>query len=336
MSFQNKSLSALALTGLIMTTSLATSLATSPSAFAGGDGFASMFTSFFGTEKGKAAMQNCDQNGADASIISGVNSFFCHMEKDMGMTGVGSVTKSITSDGHTMSVHAEITGGAGGASIAANGTTYDYLANVWVCTSGCTNASNFNRVISLAFSYVADKTINKGFMVQDSGAFQGSAGTSAMTLSYDVGSSTTNKIIVAKFVNDFGGQVQKARFDGAKSGNTMTVTGLMVQGASATTANSMRFSAKIDTVADTASAYFEANGASGTGAATPQLGASSDSPTPMCLSRTRSATDFDYKSAGGSCTVAAFPSDTLTVVGGYTAAGLAVWNAAMQSHPSSI
>ena len=297
----------------------------------GGDGFGQIFNAFFGKQADRAAGATCDAADGKGGLIGIANGFFCHMEKGMGITGV---TPGVTKVFGNMSVRAVVTAGA--YTVAT--IPYNYNAQVWVCFTGCTAASGFNRAINFYFSYVNDKTVNKGHMLINPNAFEsaGSA-TSAMNLQYDVGTSTTNKFVTSKLIFVNGTVTQRMRMDGSKSGNLLGATGIMHDGTSG-----FRFTTQLDPVANTGGVYFEAPGATGPGTAVLSPSTSGDnlSASSMCFTRAVSGDDFAYTPTGTSgCTVKIFPTESNTTVSGYTSSSVltigTLWEG-MAANPTSI
>jgi len=308
-----------------------TSFIFSLNAYADGkDGFGQIFNMFFGNEAERSAVANCSAADGQGGILGVVNGFFCHMEKDMGIVGV---TAGVTKVMGTMSVRAVVA-----TSVAVvDGVAYDYNAQVWVCHSACTVASNFNRAINFYFSYATDKTINKGHMLMNPNAFEaaGSA-TSAMNLKYDVGTSTASKSITAKVIFVQGTTTQRMRMDGSKAGDLLGVTGIMDNGSS-----QFRFASQLNTALNTGGVYFEVPGAAGPGAAVPNTSLANDdkSSSSMCFTRVAAGDDWTYSAVAGSCTVKAFPPESATDVGAYSSNGVltigTLWES-MSANPSSI
>ena len=297
----------------------------------GGDGFGQIFNSFFGKEADRVAGATCDAGDGKGGLVGIVNGFFCHMEKGMGIKGV---TTGVTKVFGNMSVRAVVTAGA--YTVAT--INYNYNAQVWVCYTGCTATSGFNRAINFYFSFVNDKTVNKGHMLINPNAFESSgSATSAMNLQYDVGTGTTNKFVVAKVIFTNGTVTQRMRMDGSKTGNLLGATGVMHDGT-----NGFRFATQLDTAANSGGVYYEAPGATGPGTAVLSPSTSGDnlSSSSMCFSRVASGDDFIYSPTGSTgCTVKVFPSDSNTAVSGYTTNSVltigTVWES-MSANPSSI
>lgn len=167
--------------------------------------------------------ESCDGYGG---ILGVINGFFCHMEKDMGITGVGSATKTFADTGGNMSVRAEVTL----TSTTINSVTYSYLAKVWVCSASCTSTSSFSRAFYLAFSYDTAAGVNKGYGLVSPGSFNSNQTGSAMEIEYDIGSSTATQFVRGKaiFVNN--GNTFKTRILGEKSSTSLKVSVAMHNG----------------------------------------------------------------------------------------------------------
>lgn len=303
-----------------------------PASADGGDGFGQIFNMFFGKESERKALENCSAADGQGGIMGIVNGFFCHMEKDMGITGV---TAGVTKVMGTMSVRAVVSAG----SYSVSSVAYDYNAQVWVCHSACTAASGFNRAINFYFSYASDKTINKGHMLINPNAFEsGGSATSAMNLQYDVGTATVTKSITAKAIFVQGGVTQKMRIDGSKASNVVGVTGVMHNGT-----DGFRFASQLDTTANTGGVYFESpSGAAGPGMGALNSAAAGDDMTSssMCFTRAATATDWTYTATGSTgCTVKIFPADSNAAVNGYTTNSIltigTLWEG-MTANPGSI
>ena len=307
----------------------------------GGDGFKQVFKSFFGSEGAKKRSSRCDMADTDSNsgLLQTVNSFFCHMEKDMGIKGV---TTGVTKVFGSKSVRASVTAGP----FTVNSVSYAYQAQVWVCNSACTSTSAFSRAINIYFSYSPDKTINKGDMIFDTGAFDSTFGQNGLHLTYDVGSSTATQTMSARAVFQQNGTQQELRVDSSKTGNVLGVTIVVVSGATATTANSFRFAAQLDTSLNTGGVYFEVpttSSASGAGVAAVNISSASDSKTAssMCLARVADGVDdWNYTTTGSTgCAVQSFSSDSATAVGAYTVTAIltggSLWNG-MAANPPAI
>ncbi len=127
-------------------------------------------------------------------LIGDINGFFCHMEKDMGITSPGSRTKSLGG----LRVRAEILK----VPTTIGGVTYAYTGSVWVCKSSsadCTLTTNFARAYYIAFSYDPLAGVNKGYALSDPGIFNGPGG-NASEIIYDVGSASANQSVSGKMV----------------------------------------------------------------------------------------------------------------------------------------
>ena len=307
----------------------------------GGDGFKQVFKAFFGSEGARDRSVTCDMSDSDSGegLLEVGNSFFCHMEKDLGITGLNA---GVTKIFGTKSVRAMVTAGP----FTVNSISYANQAQVWVCNSNCTSASSFNRAINVYFSYDASKTINKGDMLFDTGAFDSSFGQNGLHLVYDVGSLTSTQTISAQAVYMHEGIAQKMRMDSTKTGNLLGLSGVMIAGASASSTNSFRFAAQLDVVLNTGGVYFEAPATSnsiGIGVAALNLSTANDnkSASSECFNRkSDEGDDWNYVATGlMGCSVMTFASDSATAVGNYTVTtvltGGSLWNG-MAANPNAI
>lgn len=140
------------------------------------------------------SQENCDGYGG---VVGVVNSFFCHMEKDMGITALGSFTKTYGN----YQIHAEFSL----SPVTINSHGYAYQGFVWECdttSADCSQTSNFQRAYYIAFSNDPGGGVNDGFLITEPGLFTGQSGT-ALQLQYDVGSTTPNPFVQVEsvFVN---------------------------------------------------------------------------------------------------------------------------------------
>ena len=158
----------------------------------------SFFELLFGTpDQENAAVENSTSNNAATEncsayggVVGAVDTFFCHMEQDMGITGPGAATKIYGN----IEVHAEIVK----TTTTIGATTYDYQGEVWVCdtsTSDCTQTANYSRAYYIAYNFDQTSGVNQGFMLTDPGAVSGSPGSMALQVSYDLGSNVSTKTI---------------------------------------------------------------------------------------------------------------------------------------------
>lgn len=168
-------------------------------------------------------LESCEGYGG---FMGAINSFFCHMEKDMAIKGVGSATKSFVGPQGSMTVRAEVTQ----SSPTVSGVVYTYEAKVWVCTATCGSTGSFNRAFYLAFSYDAASGVNKGYALMEPGKFDNQTG-SAMEIVYDIGTSSTTQDVAIKavFVNS-GGTPFKIRAKGQKTSTSMKMNVVMYNG----------------------------------------------------------------------------------------------------------
>lgn len=299
----------------------------------GGDGFGQVFNVLFGSRDAKQKLQTCEDGGSNSGLIGVVNSFFCHMEKDMGITGPTSgVTKVFNDSGGAMSVRAQIIAG----DVVISGVTYSHQARVWVCTTGCTLAANFARAIYIAFSYDKDALVNKGYLLMEPDRFDGGS-SSALKLIYNVGESVGTKTIVAHGKFSDGATTIRMYADGSKSSNVTSITVLMHD----STNGGMRVAARVNESSNVGGVYFEAPvgaGFSGSGVATVNNSAANDdkSASAMCFSRQESTTDYSYSPAGGTCTLPTFPNKTITDLSDDSQGDVIDYTGLMDANPSSI
>ena len=130
--------------------------------------------------------ENCDGYGG---VIGVVDSFFCHMEQDMGITSLGSYTNTYGN----YQIHAEFTQ----TPLSIAGHLYAYQGEVWACnttTSNCSQTSNYQQAYYIAFTNDPGGGVNDGYLITEPGVFSGQTGT-AMQISYDVGSSQPNQYV---------------------------------------------------------------------------------------------------------------------------------------------
>lgn len=297
------------------------------------DGFGQVFNMFWGTESVRQNMKNCVFTDGDQNqgIIGGVNSFFCHLDKDMGITaatGAAGITKSFGS----MSVHAVVLGAAGGASYGG----YDYQAQVWFCKQTasvtCKNASDFNKAIYVQFSYKSDKTVNKGTMLQDSGVMSGQASGVPVLISWDVGTASTSRSVTVKVANFNSGM---------KLSGLSTISGTVVTAAMEMVSASagMRFAAAFDTSTNQVAASFSSTTTSNT--------TKNDTITftgANCFNRTSASGDWTYTPASN-CNLSGvtMPSESISDMNTSWSSASAFWTAVgnagltnMSQNPSSI
>lgn len=306
----------------------------------GQDGYGNIFNHFFGEAKTRENQSNCEElDGPKQGIIGIVNSFFCHMEKDMGITGP---TDGVTKPFGKMIVRAAIKENIGG--IVANGDTYDYEGLVWTCNLSekvtCTNPVEFGRAFYIAWSFNEDQTINRGHVIVDPGTFedQGS-GKSAIKITYDLGLASPARKISARVLLPYhtgpGGTLGFNMRAEAKLVNNL-ITVAVVESESAT-AN--RFAGQIDEITGIGAAYFESDNATGPGTGKLQRTLKNDdqSSKSVCVKRESYGTDYIYNQTGElGCQVPAFPDESVDDVAAYTAALLlGDWNK-MLANPSQL
>ncbi len=315
----------------------------SPSARAdGSSGFSQMFNVIFGNEASRevgdgAASSDCSTIDDGGGILGTINGIFCHLKYDMGITGVGSVTKTFG----TMKVHVDIVNGCTGA----DGNGYLFGAKAWVCavaSGNCGAVTGYTRAMSICFSTDSALATNKGIVIMDGGAFSGDGGTGVMNIAYDLGTSSASQTVLAKMIfhNAATNHLQYGRADGTRtdakhlSGTMLFVDNIL----SSSTAG--RFAFSVNRVANTSNAYMEGFSASGSGTGSYSASAAGDTPsTGVCVTRTASGSDWSYSatSSGASCAPSVtFPTDSLTAVSGYTVNGLAGTWQGMGVNPSAL
>ncbi len=232
-------------------------------------GFANVFKSFFGSASDNRELKSCaNLSGHLASPMGRVNAFFCRMEKEFGLTQVPttanpvSVTKTFDVD---RKIHVEMVGQAGAAGQVAPGFNddgtvnasmgYDYLAKVWFCKPNgavtCASPADFNLGIAIAFSYAADGTLNKGYMLQEPGAVNLSA-TGSFMIQYNMSSVATKRSMVAKHIDSSGNKYNVSAY--RDSANLLSAALVNLLNAAP---NANRFSGKVNLVSGTASALYD-------------------------------------------------------------------------------
>lgn len=330
--------------GLVLLLTIAMNLIIAKIAKADGqDGYETIFNYFFGDHQTREHQANCqDTDGPKQGVLGIVNSFFCHMENDMGVT---QPTDSVTKIFGKMVVHASITGAQGANNVAANNVHYDYEGLVWVCTLSdsvtCTDPKQFNRAFYIAWSFNDDRTINKGYVLVDPSSFNPKAqvGTAAMRLVYDIGLATSHQTISARVLLPFekgpgGAQGFSMRAEATLDNNVITVAAVESEGSSG-----RRFAGQIDQQSNIGGAYYEAPNEVGSGTHSLQLTAKNDneSQNSICLRRILSDIDYTYIATGElGCQVPVFPDESVNDVSSYTNGQLlGVWNN-MSAHPTTL
>lgn len=282
------------------------------------------------------ADEPCDTYGG---VLGGINSFFCHMEKDMGIRGVGSTTKTFG----TMVIHAEIVL----SSVTISGVTYDHQAEVWVCDSSsldCTQTANFSRFDYVAFSFDKASGVNKGYAESSPNGLPGGQ-TGASQITYDVGSGTANQSISAKLNFSDGSNTYDMRVLAYKSSTGFQVN-VVGYGASA----GFRFAMSgappsMSGGTNYYNMYFEATGGSGTSGFYTLEAAGLAAPATnhgMCILASESGSSTGVASGGSNCSSYAFAAfDTYSASGSpnaqsFTVNGiLGTWQG-MAAHLSAI
>lgn len=256
----------------LLMTALIVGLASSASSVAKADdstGFANVFKVFFGSASDTRELKSCANISGHATTPMGrVNAFFCRMEKEFGLTQVPttanpiSVTKTFDVD---RKIHVEMVGQAGAAAQVApgfndDGTSnpsmgYDYLAKVWFCKPNgavtCVNPVDFTLGIAIAFSYSADGTLNKGYMLQEPGAINLSA-TGAFMIQYNMSSLATKRSMLAKHIDSNGNKFNVTA--NRDSASLLSAALVNLQNAAP---NASRFSGKVNLVSGVASALYD-------------------------------------------------------------------------------
>jgi len=281
---------------------------------------------------------SCDEYDG---IMGSVNGFFCHMEKDLEIKGVGSKTKVFGN----LTVHAEVTPVG---VVVFGGVTYNYAfeAKVWVCQSNCTVLTNFKRAYYIAFSYAQDGTINKGFVLNEPGVFDGSPG-SGLLIHYDLGSSTAVQFVRAKAIFTHGG-LPPTKMDayGEKTSSSVKLNVAGVDGSSAGAGFRYALSTSAGIDQKFFNMYFESAAASGSGTAALDAAALNPIATSagFCSQGDeRGSTLSPLARSTGSCSALAFNPFKIvsTSVSAYTAASVLAsdsanaWNA-MTTAPSAL
>lgn len=294
-----------------------------PNAHAAANDAISIFEMLFGGPAARTSAKNHSGSTAGEScsgydgVMGMVNSFFCHMEKDMGITTLGS--KTVTFNG--MSVHASISESSSSVTIGSRSIATTHVGQVWTCTSGCTSTGSFTRMYYIAFKYGGSGAINQGYVVAEPGVMSGATG-SAMSMLYDVGTSTTTKYVdlQAKFTS--GVTSMKMRAVGEVTSGVMSVNFTAYFGG-----NGFRFAGATDQTAATQyyKMYYE-NGTVGAGtdaadAASTGSGTLSPSST-ACFSAVESGNAMTTASvAAGNCSglsLKHFDTLTSTLSAGYS------------------
>jgi hypothetical protein len=290
--------------------------------------------------------QDSDDVGSEAcegygGLIGGINSFFCHMEKDMGITGPGSATRTFAQ----FKIRAEIAL----AQTTINSVSYNYTGSVWVCDSSAANCSltaNFSRMYYIAFSYDKTSGINKGYALTVPGSMNGHA-SDAMEIIYDLGSASATQSIQAKATFSNGGSTFNMRVTGVKTATSFKLNVVSFDGV-----NGTRFAASGTPATKTSAAnyynmYYEGSGGTGTNGFYTIDAAALAAPSTangMCVLSSEHGSTANMANAGGSCGslgFQAFDYYALTASGSPSAQGLTAasilgtWQG-MPLHPSAL
>lgn len=292
-----------------------------------------------GKDGASVGSESCDGYGG---IIGGINSFFCHMEKDMGITGPGGSTKDFGS----VKVRAEIAA----SSTTINSVTYDYVGSVWICDTGslnCALTTNFSRAYYIAFSYNNATGVNRGYALTVPGIFDGNTN-DALEIVYDIGTSSSPQTIVATAVFVSGSDTFKMRVNGSRTSSGFQ---LNLSGHNGSTGFRFAMSGAPPSVSGGANyynMYYEGNGGSGSngfysvdnaGLAAPATGNG------MCVTAIETGSSTSMTAANSSnCSsysFAAFSYYALTASGSPNAQGLSAatilgsWQG-MAANPTSL
>ncbi|MBI2605677.1 MAG: hypothetical protein HYW49_06315 [Deltaproteobacteria bacterium] len=288
------------------------------------DGFAQIYNVFFGSQSARDQALTCDVDLNTGGILTKVNAFFCHLEKDMGIT---SSNVEVTKTFGNLVVHAKVDGAEGGAAYAVDGVNYDYQAQVWVCLlsqAACSATTDFNRAIYIAYSYKADKTVNKGHMLMSTRAFHGES-TSGMMLKYDVGDNTATKTVEFKLRHTEDGDTIKIAAKGTKTSAQTQVA--MVIHSALSASYGFRFASTVDETNNIGAVYYEAppTVCTGTGCGSLSMTNAGDTQavsSGACFTRARTATDWAYTPAAADVcsglSFPAFPNQSVNTVSGFT------------------
>lgn len=315
-------------------------------------GFTDLFNAFFGDTTQSSAQSSCTSSTTDTSLLGSVNQILCHMERDMGIKATGNATKSYTDSttSTAVTVHCEISANASSA-------TYSDTASCWICSgasSACTSASSFSRFMNLQWSYLSNKTVNKGELLMDFGAFSGTLGKSGMNMTYDVGTSSSSKTITAKLVEVSSSETVGMRVDASES-STLEEATLVTAVTGNSSPEYLRFDTVINTSSDATLVNLQTSAITDTsvctsGISAASMTAASDTPTcSACFVRAATSSDFDYTTSTSACSsmsLIAYPSDSLTNVSNYDVTSTDTssnnimgtngnWNS-MSANPSSI
>lgn len=312
---------------VILACGLALSGARTARAEGAGDGNGEMLAFFFGTAdsaaKQKACTETDDTDDSKAGMLGLYNRIMCHLEKDFGITGNGSFTKTFNS----LTVHAEISDGA---------APYAHKALVWVCKAAgsvkCAAVADFSRLLSAQWSYSNDGTVNAAAVLMDPSAyFDGTPG-SGFSFVYDVGTATATQSFTARVVRKASSNTFNLRADAKKVTATGVLQGTIVRGSTTgATDQYRRMDFSIDQTNNLELAAYE-RGTVGTcnshGRQSVDAAASADAPTcTACYARAKDDTTGDYsvtedatKNSCSSLSLLAYPSDSATAVGQYTTA----------------
>ena len=311
-------------------------------------GFGSVFNMFFGTQSDETSTASCNEpTDGNQGLLGTVNMVFCHLENDMGIKTIGKATKQFTQNGQTIAVKCDVE--------AATSGSYANTASCWVCAaSGCSTSSadsSFVALMNLSWTYTKG-SVNKGQLLMDNGAFQGTSGQTGMDITWDLSSSPAspctggNQCVTGKAIfsgsNGSGGTASfPMALAAQKNASTNVRSAQMVMGASIM---QMVLNMSENTSSNDVLVNFEQASvpSCSNGMDAIQSGTTADSSCTQCFTRTASSTDFTYATASAStCTslsLSALP-DSAANVGSYTFAtvmtpsGGSEWNG-MAANPT--
>ncbi|MGZ3699854.1 MAG: hypothetical protein ACXVCH_17310 [Bdellovibrionota bacterium] len=260
-------------------------------------------------------------NSGTKGYLTIVNSFLLGLGKSA--TGATATTGTTFVSGPN-SIHYVIT-----ANPTVGGTAYDWEAKVWRCfgsATTCTAASMFNQALYMAWSVTSDGKTNKGVLAHGWINSGSSTLVGGMSVTWDVGSSTTTKTVQATMFDNSTGTPKAFRYDSTKVGTKYNITQLFANNSSATSRSSVTY----DSSALSGAFYYESGSGcntffdTGCGAGsspTIQGTAVSDTPTTWgCFTMAANAAtqpDFTYTATGSQtgCTLSAvFPAVTVNSI----------------------
>jgi len=175
-------------------TGLFASLFLTQAAFAAPIDATSAIRSNLGTQEAITATTSCDvdnMGGEGGGNLAVVNMVPCLINRQAGIHGATTgVTKSMAFDGNSFKARIVIED----AGVTIDGVSYDYEAKIWTCEGTCSAAADFYPAIWMAFSANGNKTTNKGVVVNNFGASDGSFVGSAF-IKWDSGTGSAKRVI---------------------------------------------------------------------------------------------------------------------------------------------